>query len=421
MQKKSFRALPEKPEKPSEPQEDRLSTSFFVVCFVCFIILSSIFVFLWSRYKEKQLYQNAVASYNQTIAGRESELKQYLDVTYRLIKSIDPNYKVSATGDIFYDVTVKCEKDQKSQYIGSEMSYYFDVNGNQVSQHKDSSINLCMAANTVITTKIIEDDPASDDVGYEVDSFPLGFIALNDGVELQHTVRVSESFGLDAGHVAIYHITYSIKPKQLLRLTQTQRKQFPQYPVLPEKPLETDFRIGFFEAIMEYSVVDIAIAVIFALFIVRIIVSVCRVKANNQRARTEYNGKMKNYNHLMEVYKTERETFIRHISGKSIRKLAGVPDNVFFTDDLLPYTKGDNRLYGDFTVYVTIYGKCYHKKKGCCGAYGQENLIKILRDHHMFHCSRCYTGDSDQIPSWYEAYLDYRKRIDFYEITEHQE
>ncbi len=81
---------------------------------------------------------------------------------------------------------------------------------------------------------------------------------------------------------------------------------------------------------------------------------------------------------------------------------AGVelPEDIYFTDDFIP-VKGLTSLgrpFGDFTVFVSRTGSCYHASRSCNGADCCEHAYESVRSKKP--CSRCKPTQF-HIPRWY--------------------
>lgn len=115
-------------------------------------------------------------------------------------------------------------------------------------------------------------------------------------------------------------------------------------------------------------------------------------------------------------FKRKRLYYLNLYKGKSIYELANVPENIKFDENDLPISVDNSGLkWGkEFTVYVSKYGKCYHKKYGCSGAY---NYVHIFTGNIKYwSCSRCSHGESYEIPTWYNDYLEIKKTKKYYGI-----
>ena len=115
----------------------------------------------------------------------------------------------------------------------------------------------------------------------------------------------------------------------------------------------------------------------------------------------------------------EKEAFIQSLAGKSLRELACVPKDVFFTNDNLPYTKDSNEKYGKYTIYYSASGSHFHTNKECPRTVTVyiENMVRCPKD--LTPCSKCAKGYNLEIPSWYYSYLDIKKKIEEYEISDY--
>lgn len=72
-----------------------------------------------------------------------------------------------------------------------------------------------------------------------------------------------------------------------------------------------------------------------------------------------------------------------------------------FTKGGIPYTDGDDK-YGEYTVYISEKGNCYHRRKSCLrNGYGSvQNMAFVYKTYRP--CARCCKKAIDI--SWYEEY-----------------
>ncbi len=396
------------PEKPIPPKKEKIGISPYIIALLLSIVTSFIIVFYSKGIKERSLYNADLLEYKQIVANHSSDVARYNSETLSYIHSIDPMYDIDRNGTIPVIATVRYQQDQKSQYIGSEFSYNFQINDYNIRKEKEFRLNIFREV--VFNTKIVESDPSSDDVGIEKTSVPISFLELNDGYTHRQVVRIREYYGKDAGNVAIYNVTYSIKPKQSLRLSAAQRASFPKYPILPNEPKKDSYSISFWDTIRDYTDVKLFIGIAFIFWIS------CSYNSLIRKPRIQYQRALDKYNKANEEYTSARNDLIQQLSGKTIRELAKVPDFVFFTDDDLPYTKGDDRKYGAFTLYVTPSGSCFHRERLCRKSAFPIHMFKI--SSRYIPCSICAKNYKIQKPTWYIEYLDLKNKCRHFEITE---
>ena len=85
----------------------------------------------------------------------------------------------------------------------------------------------------------------------------------------------------------------------------------------------------------------------------------------------------------------------------------GFPSDIHFIDGYIP-VKGNvtsDKPYGDFTVYVTLNGKRYHRNRAC-----PKSVIIAM---HIYEtgfryspCSKCAAGTNNHAPEWYRKARD---------------
>ena len=396
------------PEKPIPPKKEKIGYSPYVIGVIIAIIISFFIVSYSRTSKERDWYESDLAKYNQAVADYGHELNNYYSEVLSYVRSIDPKYDIDNKGTIPVIADVQWQKDPKSQYIGSEFSYYFSINENSIRNRIE--FRLSIFHEVIFKSEIIENDPSSDDVGIEKDSISISFLDLNDGFKHKHTVNVREKYGRDAGHVAIFNVSYSITPKQTLELSALQKASFPKYPILPNEPNKKEYSLSFWDVVKNYSDVKLYIAIT---FIVSMLLSYYSLVYKPQK---KYKKAYVEYEKANEEYISARNDLIQKLSGKTIRELAGVPDFVFFTDDDLPYTRGDDRRFGAFTLYITPSGSCFHREKTCRKSAFPIHMYKITQRYSP--CSICAKNYIIEKPTWYIDYLDLKAKCKHFEISE---
>jgi len=86
-----------------------------------------------------------------------------------------------------------------------------------------------------------------------------------------------------------------------------------------------------------------------------------------------------------------------------------LPEDIYFTDDFTPI-KGVASLdypFGDFTVFISRTGSCYHASRWCNGADYCEHAYEAV--HSKKPCTRCKPPQF-HIPMWYLKVSEIRKR-----------
>ena len=394
-------------EKPLLPKQKSIKLFDYITAVVFFLIISFIFVVVWEQYNQNAVYKAELQKYKQLERRQAEEITKYKKEVIQYIHSIDSGYDIDSSGAIPVIISVSKNRDAKAQYIGSEMSYSYTVNGTRVNNGTTMRINLFKEI--VFQTEIREDDAASDDVGREKTSQTYTFLDINKGIQLKQTVNVRERYGRDAGHVDIYNVEYTIMPTQTLKLSVSQREHFPQYPIMPSEPQKKEYKMSIFETIESIAAVRTGIIIIFILFAVGFMIYVYKIRQENAK-------KMSQYKRSLDEYEAEKESFAHSLAGKTIREVAGVPDFVFFTKDDLPYTIGDERKYGAFTVYVAPSGNCFHIEKLCCRSAGVRHVHMYRASQRYRPCNLCAKNYIIEKPSWDMKYLELKEKCKHYEI-----
>jgi len=117
------------------------------------------------------------------------------------------------------------------------------------------------------------------------------------------------------------------------------------------------------------------------------------------------------------IFKEEKAYYSNLYGGISINELANVPSNIKFGNDKLPISIDESgfRWGITFTVFVTKYGTCYHKKLRCCGSQYPEHLFSMI--NRKTGCSKCARYNNIEIPQWYNEYLKIKSIKDKYNIN----
>lgn len=89
---------------------------------------------------------------------------------------------------------------------------------------------------------------------------------------------------------------------------------------------------------------------------------------------------------------------------------AGVPTGVTFDEDLLPHYYVNPSVENNFYVYISLNGKCYHRKYMCSGAFVRVHLFTVADKYTP--CERCVPSKAQnyKIPSWYYKYVALMKK-----------
>lgn len=115
-------------------------------------------------------------------------------------------------------------------------------------------------------------------------------------------------------------------------------------------------------------------------------------------------------------FAADRRYYALLYEGKTREDVANAPDGCFIGEDELPYTKTEyTALYkwGDFTVFVSPKGNCYHSVFGCSGANAPMNAVNIPKE--LRRCTKCTIKDFDL--TWFYKYRQVKRILDKYSIT----
>ena len=299
------------------------------------------------------------------------------------------------------------ERDDLSRSVGNEYGYSYKVNGKRLSKGSNlTEISLGQALE--IESYIIEDDPSSPDIGSEIATIDYSFLELNEGVIKEQTIRLIEDYGKSAGNVDIYHITYTISCKKHIVLNQTQINNMPVFPEKPHKPTERESHRPIWKTFVEEPELIPSVPLMLTMMYLYIDKRSKKIKKKNKEKENNYLKELRQYNE-------ERDRIIRALGGRTIFEYAGIPSNVVIKD-VIPYSKDVGNGYGEFTVFLSQYGKCYHQKQICGGHrnYIAKNIVEVATKYQP--CTRCVDYNMRSIPEWYSTYINMRNMCLQYDI-----
>jgi hypothetical protein len=119
------------------------------------------------------------------------------------------------------------------------------------------------------------------------------------------------------------------------------------------------------------------------------------------------------YNEIQGKKQFEREKlhYSNLYKGKSINELANVPKNIDFDENDLPISVDNSGLkWGkEFTVFVSKYGQCYHRYRGCSSAYNTVHIFNEIKKYKTTGCRKCSAGEKYIMPEWYYKYIEIKK------------
>lgn len=112
----------------------------------------------------------------------------------------------------------------------------------------------------------------------------------------------------------------------------------------------------------------------------------------------------------VEAKLAQRTNILNKLVGDNHLSFLHLPDDVFFFEDGTPI-KGDITAlapYGDYTVYTTKSGQCFHSVYNCSGATIPKHLLYINRTHCA--CRKCSYFLNLETPEWFLIYTKNRKQ-----------
>ena len=98
------------------------------------------------------------------------------------------------------------------------------------------------------------------------------------------------------------------------------------------------------------------------------------------------------------------------IGGKDIKEICGIPSDVFFDKDGLPYSTKEN-----YVRYKARHGSVYHDRRDCVKAYLAETHVFKLMNVPM--CRKCGTP-LPEVSEWCERYNRYVTILNYYELNQ---
>ena len=128
-----------------------------------------------------------------------------------------------------------------------------------------------------------------------------------------------------------------------------------------------------------------------------------------------------------ENWEKERLKYAELYAGKSSLELSGAPIDCYVGEDGLPASRSGNEKWGDeYTVYMTVSGRAYHKKNCSITVHSNAAAVNAYRaktgfrryqgKHYFYACSFCRPVLPDM--AWYEKYLIIKATREKYGILE---
>ncbi len=347
-------------------------------------------------------YQTQMKEYEKRLAElkkkQNEDKKQIFEYNAKLIKTLGLNN----SGLISTSVSLNCEQTNDDN-IGSELNYYFYINGTEVSNGSTVQINVLEPIQ--ISVSIIEADPSHDDTGEVSDEFIVALCDLFEGITFRWEVPISEHYGQYAGNTADYAGSITLKTVNYYALSQSEKYHPPFYtiplkpaePVKPIPPNKEAFLYSPLEAI-KHSIGGIALFCLFSFSLLLLIIfqTASALSKEQERQRIKQFSKIQK-----QRFKEEKKNFINRVHGRSPSEICNIPNNIHFLQNGLPIDNNDTE-FGSFTYYLSEHGTRYHKKIGCSSASIPCHAFKI--DTYQYSpCSKCCRTEIN-IPEWYTEY-----------------
>lgn len=101
-----------------------------------------------------------------------------------------------------------------------------------------------------------------------------------------------------------------------------------------------------------------------------------------------------------ETFRQAKAKYTALYGGRNLEELVHIPSRVEIGADGLPKVKGAKGWGRTFTVYVSKAGRCYHQKRGCCGATKPIHVCEA--GYRWSACSKCCKVLPDLV--WFNKY-----------------
>ncbi|MBE5766817.1 MAG: hypothetical protein E7335_06615 [Clostridiales bacterium] len=294
-------------------------------------------------------------------------------------------------------IDIKVERIGGSSSVGNEWKYEHAINGIPIKDGEFAAFNIEQPFR--ITSTIIEDDDV-DDVG-KVTSSKCYFRKSGDNIgkiTVTNKVKVAERGGSkNRSSYAVFLVEYKII-----------RSDVGRYEAKKIYPDTFDFfDVCFYDDaknVLELVILSFGIECGIIAYVLLVINKSKKRKEQLQREREDAQR---------QKFQDEKRTFVARLGGKRLRDVAGVPENIIYSDGK-PIDEGDEK-YGSFTVYVTYNGTCFHSREGCCSSYKPVHYFDARKSYRP--CLKCKHRYID-VPEWHIKYLELQKEARKYEIEE---
>ncbi len=117
-----------------------------------------------------------------------------------------------------------------------------------------------------------------------------------------------------------------------------------------------------------------------------------------------------------EVFDSQKRYYQLMYGDKTQAEIMNAPQGCGVDSLDMPYCftqPKDKREWGDYTVFISSYGKCYHSRKGCSSANTPKN-VACLNSALYSPCRRCKPTTPDL--AWFEQYKTHMEIIRKYDI-----
>ena len=112
-------------DKPTLPKTKKISIFDLITTIVFFLVISFIFIVIWEKHNQSVVYNAALQKHKQIEKQQEAELSNQKKEVINYIHSIDAKYDIDNSGTIPVTISVSRKRDEKAQYIGSEMTHHY--------------------------------------------------------------------------------------------------------------------------------------------------------------------------------------------------------------------------------------------------------------------------------------------------------
>ncbi len=289
------------PKKPTSPGFLRNPEELVAIVFSCIIALSMAALLCTIIYNN-HLYNLQLKAYQASLDTYKNSVTPYKKRITTYLRGIDSSYPILQNGDVTVNVKIKVERDKNARTVGDQLGFYFSVNNKQVKNNQSTAINI--VDENILTTRITEHDPSSNDVGESTSSEFITILDLQKGFSVEQTITLREFHGSMRGNTDIYHVTYNFTIPESNRLTYEQIVNLPLHPTMPIKPTPSDTDVSFIQAFNNSILIRLV-------FIIIVLITIGIIYHQHQITKRDYEKKLHLYYeqlHEYEVRKKQLET-----------------------------------------------------------------------------------------------------------------